>query len=349
MNEEYLKTLEKKLTGNIDEDFKFLLNEALHFQKLELLDVVNEIFKLFEKKYPNEGKQYLLNQAKKAAIKRKEKFDEVLKLEQQKEWEKAQELIVNLIDTFPIKKRIEDGKIFKSFLNLFENLLYEELYNKDHQKVYRLEEPYSLYYFHLAYILFNLDDLEGALDCLDTSIRYNDISPDAYFLKADIYYKLGRIDEFFNCLDMAHKHTYSKYQLINYYLHLLQYFTDIGDKKVSSICLFLLIGYGYNDMNNRLKFQKIIDELEGDDIDPQNIELMKETLEKKNIQFGPNLKVLRLLKNILNDDRIKADLKLQRYFLNIAYSLTNDSKIFKRIKEIDKILKEKESEKNSHN
>ena len=44
-NNDILTAIENKLTGNFEEDVKFILKEADHFRKLEAFDLVNEIMK----------------------------------------------------------------------------------------------------------------------------------------------------------------------------------------------------------------------------------------------------------------------------------------------------------------
>ena len=41
-----LEALEEKLTGNIEEDFQFLIKEANHFKSLGLIEMVNQTLRL---------------------------------------------------------------------------------------------------------------------------------------------------------------------------------------------------------------------------------------------------------------------------------------------------------------
>ena len=50
-NEKILEAVESKMSGDIDKDYDFLLQEATHFVKLGLPDLVTPILSLLEKKY----------------------------------------------------------------------------------------------------------------------------------------------------------------------------------------------------------------------------------------------------------------------------------------------------------
>jgi len=323
MNADYLKTIEAKLTGNIDEDFKFLMNEAQHFQKLELFDVVRDIFKLFEKKYENDGKTYLINKAKEAQAKRKEIYKNILNLGKEKKYLEAQEELVKLIDTFPIKRDLKENEVLKSFPNVFEDLYFNR-YMANGKKVIKLEEPYADYFFSLGFILFNLEDYEGAIEEIDNSLKYNDVSPDAYLLKALCYSKIGDDNNFKLSIKIGMEHAYTRFQLANAYYQLSKYYIKKGNKALAQANLYLSMNYAKpKDID---VFTKTIDEMEGESIQPNEVEKMKAILDENNIQFGPSRNVLMLLVTSLKLKPAQDNLNIKKLFLNMLYELTHDEK-----------------------
>ena len=76
--EQILNSIFDKLTGNIDDDFKIVLDEAEHFRKLEQFEMMKDVIYLLEKKYGELGKQKLINAAQDNIKKRKELYKEMV-------------------------------------------------------------------------------------------------------------------------------------------------------------------------------------------------------------------------------------------------------------------------------
>lgn len=324
-----LEALEEKLTGNIEEDFQFLIKEANHFKSLGLIEMVNQTLRLLEKRYGDEAKQFLLNKAKESFQKRKEMFQEVIDLEKKKEYAKAQEQIVKLIDTFPINRPIKDNQQFVSFNNLFEHMYYDIHLNKERKVLLRLEEPYASYYFHLGYNLFYLEDYEETIKVLDTAIQYDGVFTDAYILQGESYLKLGNIDKFFVKIEKGLELSYNRFQIANCYYLLSKYFYDVNDKKASLVCAYLSNSYIVSDQIQTMLKQ--INEMPGEAVNPTDVEEMKSVLENKKIQFGPNIKILSTLKKISMEPKIQENPNLKRYFLTLLYDISRDPKVKEEI------------------
>ena len=324
-NEKILEAVESKMSGDIDKDYDFLLQEATHFVKLGLPDLVTPILSLLEKKYGEDGKKFIISKAKATQEKRKQMYKEAVILEQKKEYTKAQEIIVKLIDTFPTKRNLKDNQKLVSFHNLFENAYYEMVINKGQQKLYRLEEPLTTYYFHLGYILFQLEDYEEAIKMLNIGLQYNEASVDTIILKGEAYYHLGRVDLFLDNITLALTHAYNRFHMANCYFQLARYYLSIGNKQVALACYYLSVNYVKSEQIDSLHNDILM--LAGESIDPTDVKKMKEVLDLHKIQFGPSPKVLSTLKRIIEEDRTKSNPRLMKYFLSIAYDLTKDPAI----------------------
>lgn len=347
-NNDILTAIENKLTGNFEEDVKFILKEADHFRKLEAFDLVNEIMKILEKHYGDEAKKYLVEKAKENLKKRQEMYKEVINLEKNKEFLKAQEIIVKLIDTFPTKRPIGPEVKLVSFNNLFEHLYYSINYQKQ-DKIYRLEEPYANYYFHLGYILYHLNDYEGAIDSLTTAINYNLVFVDAILLRGECYLKLGQTDKFLTAVDEALANAYNKFQLANAYYLLAGYYTDIQNKELAQACCHLSRNFVQTkELDN---IYRRTTELPGPDLNTQDVEGFKKIFDNSRIQFGPNVKVLKTIVKLLNDQKTKENPVVEYYFTTLMAELTNDPQFKKRLEELAPVIEDlkKQSEKNKSN
>ena len=330
---EILKALEEKLSGNMEQDFKFLIKEANHFKELGLLEISTEVIKLFEKHYGDEGKKYIVDVAKESFKKRRDMFKEVIELEKNNDFQKAQELTVKLIDTFPINRPLKENQILLSFNNLFEHIYFETHFNQTRKQVLRLEEPYSSYYFHLAYQLFYLEDYEETIKMLDVSLKYNPVQIDAVILKGESYYKLGNIEQFFNQMEIALQNAYNRFQLANCYYLLARYFNDISDKKTASTCALLSKNFVVSEQINKVIAQ--INELPGTNVNPNDVNELRAILDARKIQFGPSVKVLQTLKKIVSDEKTKTNPNLLKYFLSILYELSNDPAVKEQLDKIN--------------
>ena len=324
-NEKILEALESKMSGEIEKDYQFLLQEATHFVKLGLADLVTPILNLLEKRYGEEGKKFIIGQAKATQDKRRNMYKEAVILEQKKEYSKAQEIIVKLIDTFPTKRNISEEYKLVSFHNLFENVYYEIAINKGKYKLYKLEEPITTYYFHLGYILFQMEDYEETINMLNIGLQYNEASVDTIILKGEAYYHLGEIGQFLENITTALTHAYNRFHMANCYYQLARYYLSIGNKMVASACYYLSKNYVRSEQVDNL--YNDIQLMAGESVDPKDVKQIKEVLNAHKIQFGPHPRVLSTLRRIVDDEKTKANPKLIRYFLSIVYELTRDPKV----------------------
>lgn len=344
-NTDILTAIEKKLTGNLEEDVKFVLKEADHFRKLEAFEMVDEIMKILEKHYGDEAKKYLVEKATENIQKRHKMYKDAIEFEKNNEYLKAQEIIVKLIDTFPTRRPLGPDVKLVSFNNLFEHL-YFTMNFQNHDQIYRLEEPYANYYFHLGYILFQLGDYEGSLESLETSISYNCVYVDAVILKSECHYKLGQTDKFLSGIDAALENAYNKYQVANCYYLLANYYTEIENKLLAQACCHLSRNFLHTkDLDN--VFKKTL-ELAGPDLNPKDISELKQLFDDAKIQFGPSTKVLKTFIKIINDPKTKENPMVEFYFTGLIFELTNDPQFKAKLEELKPIVRKikNESQKN---
>lgn len=332
MDQNILANIEKKLTGDMEQDFAFIMKEATHFHKLEAYDMVDAIMKLFNDRYGAEGRSFVLKKLSANLEARKKMYMDAVNLIKKADYLKAQELIVKLIDTFPINRPIKENQILLSFNNLFENLYYSVNYNKENKEIVRLEEPYANYYFHLAYILFNEQDYEEALKMIDKALIYNPLQIDAIILSAECYYAKGEMDLFFEAIDHALLDGYNRFQLANAYYLLARYFNSIGDKKMAQGACMLSKNYLVTENINNL--QKQIDTLTGEALDFRDVEAIKEVFHSHKIQFGPSAKVLATLSRAITQEKQKDNTLVLYYLLSILYDITRDPSIKNQMDEL---------------
>lgn len=341
--EQILNNILNSFTGNIDEDFKIVLLHAEHYRKLEQFEIMKDIIYLLEKRYGEEGKKKLITAAQDNIKKRKDLYKQMVNFEKNNEFVKAQEIVVKLIDTFPINRPLKDNDVMFSFNNLFEHMYYLLNYNPNKLNIIKLEEPIANYYFHLGFNLFHLEDYEEVIEVLDRSIELNPIQVDSILLQAEAYYKLGYTNKFLDNIDRALLDATNKFQVANCYYLLAKYYYDLGDKEVAYACCILSRNFVITKELDML-FNNVKN-MSGENLDPTDVKKLQEILAARKIQFGPSPKVLGTLRKLLADDKTKESLPIYFYFLNIAYDLTHDFKLKEQIEEIKKKLESQKTKK----
>ena len=334
--EQILKDVLNKFTGNLDEDFKIVLQEAEQYRKLARFDVMKDVIYLLEKQYGEAGKTKLITAAGDNIKRRKELYKQMIEFEKKKEYIKAQEIVVKLIDTFPLERPLQDNEVVYSFNNLFEHMYYLLNYNKDHKVVTKYEEPIANYYFHLGFNLFNLEDYEETIEVLDKSIDLNPVQVDSILLQAEAYLKLGYVNKFLDNIDRALVDASNKFQIANSYYLLAKYYCELNNKEVAYACCLLsrnfIVTKEIDNLFNEVK------RMQGENLDFRDVQKLQEILKSKNIQFGPSPKVLGTLKKLLADPKTIESTAIHYYFLTIAYDLTHDFKLKDQIDELKKKL-----------
>ena len=341
--EQILSEVLNRFSGNIHEDFILVLKEAEHYRKLTRFDVMKDIILLLEKRYGEDGKKMLVEAAQNNIKKRKEMYKEMVNLEKNKEYLKAQDIVVKLIDTFPMERPLQDNDVVYSFNNLFEHMYFLLNYNPEHKNVIKLEEPIANYYFHLGYNLFNLEDYEEAIEVLDKSIELNPIQVDSVLLQSEAYLKLGYVNKFLDNIDRALLDANNKFQIANCYFLLAKYYYELNNKDVAYACCLLSRNFVITKELDEL-FNKVR-QMNGNNLDFKDVKKLQEILQSNKIQFGPSPKILNTLKKLLADQKTKESYPIYYYFLNIAYELTHDFKLKEQIEEVKKKLESVKFEK----
>lgn len=340
MSEQIIDAIEAKLSGNIDEDFKFVLSEAFHLKKLGMNHLIKDVFIVFEKRYGDEGKKYLISKAKETLQLRKADFDKIIKLEKEGKFLEAQEIAVKLIDTLPEFPKKNENSVVKSFRNLVEETYYKEYIDKEHF-ILRFSEPISAYYYHVAFCLMRMNDFEGSIEQLDNALKYNDVFSDSYILKAHNYLNLNDTVKFEYNLKRALEYAYTKETFQNIYMHLFRHYYSQKKKKECYAFYFAAKFFMKLPLADNEKIRNAIDELDGEVIEEKDFPKIASTIEECGYTFGLSKSMSIILRKLLASDKSKNDIRFRLGILSIVYDVTKDPKVFKQIEALkNKIEKE---------
>lgn len=322
VNNDIIAFIKNNLNGDFDHDFNYLMSELIHYQKLRGgEEVVPEIVKLFKSELGEAGAKKLNEEIGKSFKLRIDKFNEAINCLKNKKRTEAQDILVKLIDTFPVKKSEEDIVPIFNFQNLFESILFTKVVEPQNH-IRQVNEPIAGYYFHLAIIMFDEKDYEECLKMLEQVLAYNPVYVEAYLLKSECYLHLGYNNLFFDNIKQALIYSYTRVHFAKCYFLLGRYYLDLSNKELA--ISFFVVSKHYDQTPFIDEFMKRATSMPGEFIRFNNPADLLNNFNKVNIQFGPSKMIIELLNNCINDSKKNNNLKLLKYFLTLIFNLTQD-------------------------
>ena len=319
-NNDIIAFIKNNLNGDFDHDFNYLMSELIHYQKLRGgEEVVPEIVKLFKSELGEAGAKKLNEEIGKSFKLRIDKFNEAINCLKNKKRTEAQDILVKLIDTFPVKKSEEDIVPIFNFQNLFESILFTKVVEPQNH-IRQVNEPIAGYYFHLAIIMFDEKDYEECLKMLEQVLAYNPVYVEAYLLKSECYLHLGYNNLFFDNIKQALIYSYTRVHFAKCYFLLGRYYLDLSNKELA--ISFFVVSKHYDQTPFIDEFMKRATSMPGEFIRFNNPADLLNNFNKVNIQFGPSKMIIELLNNCINDSKKNNNLKLLKYFLTLIFNLT---------------------------
>lgn len=328
-NNDIIAFIKNNLNDDFDHNFNYLMSELMHYQKLRGgEEIVSEIIKLFRSELGEAGLKKLNEEVNKSFKVRIAKFNEAIKLLKEKKKSEAQDILVKLIDTFPIKKSKDDVVPVYNFQNLFESLLFTKKVQPQNQ-FRQINEPIGGYYFHLALIFFEEKDYEESIKMLNQVLEYNPVYVEAYLLKAECYLQEGHNDLFFENIKKALLYSYTRVHLAKCYFLLGRYYLDLENKEIALSFLVMSKHYDQTPFIDGFIQKAVL--LTGEFIDFAEPADLIDNFKKVDIQFGPSKEVFEVLDTCVKEARDNNNVKLIKYFLTIMFNLTENQQIKKEL------------------
>ena len=329
--EEIISFIRSNLNKDFEHDFNYLLKELVHYQSLPNGEqIVKSIVELMKTELGDAGLKKLKEIELKGLKERIDKYNTGIKLLQERKTTEAQEIFVNLIDTFGIK--FSDDVPTYNFQNIVESILYTKIVNPNVQRIRQISEPIAGYYFHSALIFFQEKDFEESSKLLDTVLKYNPVYVEGILLKAECCLKEGYSNLFLEYVTDALKVAYTRTHLAKCYFLLGKYYLDLGFKELSMALLIVSKGNEQTPFIDQVIKQAA--SLSGSFIKFDSPEEIKQQLINNKIQFGPNPQIMVILTKIKEEAKNKNDLKLLKLVLKIQYDLTRNEAIKKELDEL---------------
>ncbi len=323
-NRDVVEVIKSNLNGDFEHDFAYLMKELSHFQRMQGSEaIVKGIIKLIEEHLGEKGQKRIFEIAKQEIGKRQEAYRKVIEFMKNKQFDEALPILTNLIDTFPVKKNENNPNLF-NFQNIFESILYTRCLHPEITSIRQVEEPITNYYFHMAVILVEKKDFDKAVEMLEHALEYNPIYVEALILEADILRNRGNILMFMERIKEALRNSYDRSHLAKCYFLLAQYFAGLNDKEVA--ISFAVTAQKFLPIQPLDNFITNLNKMPGGEVrfssptEPENI------IKNRGFQYGPSREVIETLDRTIIDTQEKRKADLEKYFLHLAYSLTQEKK-----------------------
>lgn len=321
-NNDIIAFIKNNLNHDFDHDFNYLMKELIHYQALRGGEaIVGEIIKLFKAELGEEGHKKFQETIKASFKLRIDQYNEAIKCLKEKKKEEAQNILVKLIDTFPVKKNGDEVIPIFNFQNIFESILYTREIKPQNQ-IRQINEPIAGYYFHLAIIMFDEKDYEECIKMLNQVLEYNPVYVEAHLLRSECYLQLGYNNLFFDHVKEALLYSYTRVHFAKCYFLLGRYYLDLGNKEVA--LSFFVVSKHYDITPFIDEFIRRASNLPGEFVKFDNPATLINNFNKVNIQFGPSKLIIELLNNCINDAKKNNNSQMVKYFLTIIFNLTQD-------------------------
>lgn len=332
-NNDIMTFIKNNLNHDFEHDFNYLMKELVHYQNLRGgEEIVKEIIKLVKTELGPAGEKRLQENIKKSFDLRIKQFNEAVRLLKENKREDAQNILVKLIDTFPVKKTDDDVIPLYNFQNIMESIIYTKMVAPNTKKIRQINEPIAGYYFHLAVILFEEKDYEESIKMLNYVLSYNPVYVEGLLLKAEAQLQLGYTNLFLDNINLALKYAYTKVHLAKIYFLLGKYYVELGNKSLGLALLVVSKHYDKTPFVDQMIHKATM--LPGEFVRFDHPTDLTDQFNQANIQFGPNKTLIEVLNYCVKDAKEKKRTDMIKYFLNILVQLTDDAQLKQELEEL---------------
>lgn len=326
--EEIMRTITSQLTGEQEKDLNFLKSQYDFFRDKDgaepILRILSELICTYTPFQSEEKIKNALNNNELTF----EKALKVVESDFQSQKMLDAEIILKTLLTEYEKRKLyknESDIEYKSFNNLFEEIIYKKV-NKPKRIVVKVEENFSTAYFLYSTLLIIKKDYKKAMQMIKKSISWNPVNTNAFLNCCEVFKITEQNDKNIDMAKAALKTVYSRVELSSCYKNLA--FSYIG-KNLDTAAILYGLSIKIFPQNQRAieEFEMLKKKSNKNFILPDNKDI-REILEKENIQFGLNPEIIKTANeykefsiNVHNDE-------LSKYFTTILNSLEEIQKIF---------------------
>lgn len=256
-------------------------------------------------------------------MKYQEKIAKIEKKIKNKEFDSAEQDLLQIINEEKIKNVEDDNYIHYSFYNYIETLIYWRKYRPS-KRILQPENNIADVYFLLGFINFETKNYGKTIQYLDKAIEWNPISPQIRLEKADAFRNIGEIERYRVEVEKTYPYIYQSAFMAKYYRELGWYYSEKRIFDLANALYTQSISFLNTDLAK--KELMYIAQQERRELRLSTKEEINKLFKEYNIPFGISNEITKIIyedsQNLLKENNIQ----LANYLYRTLYDITLDKR-----------------------
>lgn len=256
-------------------------------------------------------------------MKYQEKIAKIEEKIKNKEFDSAEQDLLQIINEEKIKNVEDDNYIHYSFYNYIETLIYWRKYRPS-KRILQPENNIADVYFLLGFINFETKNYGKTIQYLDKAIEWNPISPQIRLEKADAFRNIGEIERYRVEVEKTYPYIYQSAFMAKYYRELGWYYSEKRIFDLANALYTQSISFLNTDLAK--KELMYIAQQERRELRFSTKEEINKLFKEYNIPFGISNEITKIIyedsQNLLKENNIQ----LANYLYRTLYDITLDKR-----------------------
>lgn len=256
-------------------------------------------------------------------MKYQEKIAKIEEKIKNKEFDSAEQDLLQIINEEKIKNVEDDNYIHYSFYNYIETLIYWRKYRPS-KRILQPENNIADVYFLLGFINFEIKNYGKTIQYLDKAIEWNPISPQIRLEKADAFRNIGEIERYRVEVEKTYPYIYQSAFMAKYYRELGWYYSEKRIFDLANALYTQSISFLNTDLAK--KELMYIAQQERRELRLSTKEEINKLFKEYNIPFGISNEITKIIyedsQNLLKENNIQ----LANYLYRTLYDITLDKR-----------------------
>ncbi len=329
--EEILQSIKEGCTGDKEKDQSYLKEQMKKYKDHKYKDeIIRECARLLYDVLDDKQKEKFILGVDQDVEQFKSSLKEVDYFLKKKDVAKAKEIIEPIIDSLKQESLFKrDSKnIYFSFNEPFEDILFEYL-EKPKEQIQRTTLPYSDAYYSYALVCLEEKEIEKAQEALKKAIQWNPTSSKNHLL----YMQTMKDDlkRYYEFTKFCFQYIFHVNDLAQAYRNLAWYFDQSNLKRIAYGCYGISLQYEESD--EAIDYMNELDQK--DWFTQPSMGEMMDFAKEYGFSIGPNQDVVGLAYGYGKQCMEEGLLPEAKYFLEIAYALTNSQEVFDLLEKLE--------------
>ena len=323
-----LAELRGKLTGSKEEDEKLLKEEGERYAKEGSYDGVKAVGELLLEHMPDGRREEVSRLTHIDGVLLEDYYLDIVKLMDEKNFMEAKVKAEKLYKKILMDYSESDDAVFVSVNNPLEDNLYRLLFPTE-KVVNRAPFDFAQYITAYGYILVETGSAFDAIPILEKAIQYNPVDPEPRFELAEVYKLIKNSKQLLQVTRDTMKIAASPVHIARCYANVGYSLTDLGEYEDAVIFYTVSAMFAPNPAIP-MELNGLKDRI-GHELAVPSRDKVIATMEKYEMPYGPDEKVIAVASQMSIDYLKKGDIRNALQALKITYNLTRDENVRKLI------------------